>query len=160
MGAATLWRIGSDTPDYTADDLGGIGAERSGGRWNRKGTRMVYASTSRAVAFLETLVHLGAGDLALNRSLVMITVADATWAARTVFDPAAHVGWDAEPAGVVSLDWGTVWAAGGTSLLAQVPSVVVPEEFNVLINPRHPDAVAIGAIKVRKWTYDARLRTS
>jgi RES domain-containing protein len=160
MGPVTLWRISSDTPDYTAEDLAGIGAERSGGRWNRKGTRMVYASTSRALACLETLVHLGAGDLALNRYLVLITVTDAIWAARTVFDPVAHVGWDAEPAGLVSLDWGTAWAAGGTSLLTQVPSVVVPEEFNVLVNARHSDATALGAIKVRKWTYDARLRTS
>jgi RES domain-containing protein len=160
MSPVTLWRIGSDTRDYTAEDLAGIGAERSGGRWNRKGTRMVYASTSRALACLETLVHLGAGDLPLNRYLVLITVADAIWAARAAFDPVAHVGWDAEPAGLVSLDWGTNWAAGGTSLLAEVPSVVVPEELNVLINPRHPDAASLAATKVRKWTYDARLRTS
>jgi RES domain-containing protein len=160
MSPVTLWRIGSDTRDYTAEDLAGIGAERSGGRWNRKGTRMVYASTSRALACLETLVHLGAGDLPLNRYLVLITVADAIWAARAAFDPVAHVGWDAEPAGLVSLDWGTNWAAGGTSLLAEVPSVVVPEELNVLINPRYPDAASLAATKVRKWTYDARLRTS
>jgi RES domain-containing protein len=160
MSPVTLWRIGSDTRDYTAEDLAGIGAERSGGRWNRKGTRMVYASTSRALACLETLVHLGAGDLPLNRYLVLITVADAIWAARAAFDPVAHVGWDAEPAGLVSLDWGTNWAAGATSLLAEVPSVVVPEELNVLINPRHPDAASLAATKVRKWTYDARLRTS
>jgi RES domain-containing protein len=158
MRTVTLWRIGSDTPDYAADDLAGIGAERTGGRWNRKGTRMVYASTSRALACLETLVHLGSGDLPLNRYLVAISVADATWTARDVFDPVAHVGWDAEPAGLVSLDWGSAWAAGGTSLLADVPSAIVPEESNVLINPRHPDAATLGAIKVRKWTYDGRLR--
>lgn len=157
MGAVTLWRIGSDTPDYAAEDLAGIGAERSGGRWNRKGTRMVYVSTSRALACLETLVHLGGADLPLNRYLVAVTVGDANWGARLMFDSAAHTGWDAEPAGLVSLDWGTAWAAGGASLLAQLPSVVVPEECNVLINPGHPDAAALEAIKVRKWTYDARL---
>lgn len=158
MGAVTLWRIGSDAPDYTAEDLAGMGAERSGGRWNRKGTRVVYASTSRALACLETLAHLGSGDLPLNRSLVAISVTDAAWAAQTIFDPVTHVGWDAEPAGLVSLDWGTDWAAAGASLLAEVPSVIVPEESNILINPRHPDAAALGAIKVRTWTYDARLR--
>jgi RES domain-containing protein len=160
MAAVTLWRIGSETPDYGADDLAGLGAERSGGRWNRKGTRMVYASASRALACLETLVHLGSGDLPLNRYLVAIAVTDAMWTARTVFDPASHVGWDAEPAGLVCLDWGTSWVLGGASLLADVPSVIVPEESNVLINPRHPDAVTIGAVKVRRWTYDARLRAT
>jgi hypothetical protein len=58
---------------------------------------------------------------------------------------------------MTSLVWGTAWAAGGTTLLARVPSVVVPEEFNVLINPAHPDIVSLKAVKVRKWLYDARL---
>ncbi len=160
MGDVTLWRIGSDTPDHTAEDLAGIGAEATGGRWNRKGTRMVYASTSRALACLETLVHLGSGDLPLNRFVVAITVPDAAWGARTEFDPAMHVGWDAEPAGLVSLDWGTAWAGAGSTLLADVPSVIVTEESNVLISPRHPDAATLGAVKVRRWTYDARLRLS
>ena len=157
MGAVTLWRIGSDTPGYTAEDLAGVGAERSGGRWNRKGTRLVYASTSRALACLETLVHLGSGDLPLNRHLVAINVGDADWAARTGFDPASHVGWDAEPPGMVSIEWGTNWVVGSSSLLAEVPSVIVPEESNILINPRHPNAAALGARKVRTWSYDARL---
>jgi len=118
---------------------------------------MVYASTSRALACLETLAHLGSGDLPLNRYLVAITLGDADWAARALFEPASHVGWDAEPPGLVSLDWGTSWVAGSSSLLADVPSVIVPEESNVLINPRHPTAAALGARKVRKWAYDARL---
>jgi len=46
---------------------------------------------------------------------------------------------------------------GGVSLLARVPSVVVPEEFNVLINPVHADIAGVEAEKVRKWLYDARL---
>jgi RES domain-containing protein len=157
VGAVTLWRIGSDTPGYTAEDLAGIGAERSGGRWNRKGTRLVYASMSRALACLETLAHLGSGDLPLNRYLVAIRVGDADWAARTGFDPASHVGWDAEPPGMVSLEWGTNWVVGSSSLLAEVPSVIVPEESNILINPRHPNVAALGARKVRKWSYDALL---
>jgi RES domain-containing protein len=158
VGAVTLWRIGSDSPDYPAEDLAGIGAERSGGRWNRRGTRLVYASTSRALACLETLAHLGSADLPLNRYLVAIGLQDADWSARTVFDPASHIGWDAEPPGLVSLDWGTSWVVGSSRLLAEVPSVIVPEESNILINPRHPNAAALGARKVRKWEYDARLR--
>ena len=119
MGAETLWRIGSDTPDYTADDLGGIGAERSGGRWNRKGTRMVYASTSRALACLETLVHLGAGDLALNRYLVVITVAMQPGPHGPCLTAQPTSAGTRSPPGWVSLDLGTAWAAGGTSLLVK-----------------------------------------
>lgn len=152
-----LWRIGSDTPQYEAHDLSGRGAERSGGRWNRPGTALVYASTSRALACLETVVHLGADSLPLNRYLVEITLPGEVWAAAVEVDPGRLVGWDALPAGKASLDWGSAWIQAGTSLLARVPSVIVPEEMNVLINPAHPDAARLQAVKRRRWPYDARL---
>jgi RES domain-containing protein len=153
-----LWRIAADTPDYGADDLSGLGAKKSGGRWNRKGTPLVYASFPIALACLETVVHLGGSfSLPLNRYLVRIDVPEDAWAARTVFDPSLHVGWDALPAGLVSLDWGTLWARSASSLVAEVPSIVVLEERNVLINPAHPAAAALVAKKVRRWTYDRRL---
>jgi RES domain-containing protein len=150
-----IWRIAIDTPDYQADDLSGKGASRTGGRWNRKGIPLVYASVSRALACLETVVHLGAGQLPLNRYLVRITVPREVWNARTVFDPRSQAGWDALPAGRTSIDWGTAWASGGKTALAEVPSVIVPEEANLLINPRLTGG-RLKAVKVRKWTYDAR----
>ncbi|MFT3665971.1 RES family NAD+ phosphorylase [Piscinibacter sp.] len=152
-----LWRIGVDTAEHEAHDLGGKGAETSGGRWNRPGTPLVYCSTTRALACLETLVHLARHPLPLNRYLVKITVPAAAWAAAPELDGAALVGWNAQPAGKASLDWGTAWAAGGATLLARVPSVVVPEEFNVLINPAHADISRVEARKLRQWLYDTRL---
>lgn len=158
MSPVTLWRIASDTPEYQAHDLTGRGAELTGGRWNRRGTPLVYTSTSRALACLETVVHLGGRTLPLNRYLVEIVVPADEWEARTIFDLDSNIGWDAEPAGMVSLDWGTAWANERSTLLAEVPSVVVPEESNVLINPLHPAAPTVHARKARRWTYDARLR--
>lgn len=155
--SVTLWRIGADTPDYEAHDLSGKGAQRSGGRWNRPGTPLVYASVTRSLACLETLVHLARHPLPLNRYLVRVTVPATAWNAAVELDPAALVGWDAQPAGKASIDWGTGWVAGGASLLARVPSVLVPEEFNVLINPAHADIARVRAEKVRKWLYDSRL---
>lgn len=154
-----VWRIAADTPNYEAHDLSGKGAEQTGGRWNRKGTPLIYGSVSRALACLETVVHLSGGDpLPLNRYLVQIEIPAALWRSRAAFDPARHVGWDAEPAGKVSVDWGTAWSQEQTTLLAEVPSVIVPEEHNVLINPDHPDVARISAVKVRRWTYDRRLK--
>lgn len=153
-----LWRIGSDTPDYEAHDLSGTGAERTGGRWNPKGVPVVYASESRALACLETIVHLNAGGLPLNRYLVRIDAPTDLWTAAITLDPSAlPVGWDAGPPGKVSIDQGRDWLLGKASALLVVPSVIVPEERNVLINPSHPDAARISAVKVRKWTYDGRL---
>ena len=153
----SVWRIAADTPKYSSADLSGAGALIQGGRWNEKGTPAVYASASIALAFLETLVHLASSKLPLNRYLVRIDVQDAVWAARRTL-ASLPVGWDAIPHGRVSVDEGQKWLAGGASALLQVPSVIVPEEFNLVINPRHADAARSKATKVRKWTYDGRLR--
>lgn len=153
----SLWRIGVDTPDYRSDELTGKGAEINGGRWNPKGLRVVYASTSQSLACLEALVHIHV-PLPLNRYLVRIDVLGAAWKSRTVFDPSTGAGWDAEPAGQVSIEWGAAWISSGKRLLAAVPSIVVHDEVNVLINPKHPDSAKVRATKVRKWLFDPRLR--
>jgi len=153
-----LWRIAADTLDYEADDLSGEGAKTTGGRWNRKGDAMIYASTSIALACLETIVHLSGGNpLPLNRYLVELTIPATLWDAGVDFDPAGQVGWDAEPAGRISVDWGTAWLRSRKSLLARVPSIIVPEEQNVLINPDHPHADRVRSKRIRKWLYDQRL---
>lgn len=153
-----LWRIGVDTPDYTADDVTGAGAKITGGRWNRKGNAVLYTSTSIALACLETVVHMKSGGLPLNRYLVRIDVPEDAWNARSVLTPAdLPVGWDALPEGKVSLDAGDAWIAAATSPLLLVPSVIVPEEPNVLVNPAHALAAGLKATKVRKWLYDPRL---
>lgn len=153
-----LWRIASDAPLYESTDLSGKGAEITGGRWNRPGQAVVYCATSIALACLETVVHLNAGgNLPLNRYLVRIEVDDTSWQTVTLASPERLVGWDAEPAGKVSLDWGDQWLRSRQSLLASVPSVVVPEERNVLINPAHPASARLRSTKLRKWLYDRRL---
>jgi RES domain-containing protein len=157
LSASTLWRIGADTPQYVAEDPGGIGAEKTGGRWNEPGTPMVYTSTSIALAALETLVHLESRTpLPLNRYLVRIDVPEAVMVAAITLSIA--IGWEARPAGRVSIKTGTAWCASNASLLCIVPSVVVPEEANILINPRHPDAHLLGFTKVRLWQYDPRTK--
>lgn len=111
-----------------------------------------------ALACLETIVHLGGSHpLPLNRYLIEIEIPDDAWKARTQFDVALHVGWDALPAGLVSLDWGKIWAKSGVQLIAHVPSIVVPEECNFLLNSAHPLVTTLVAKKIRRWMYDGRL---
>ncbi|MGK9237239.1 RES family NAD+ phosphorylase [Inquilinus limosus] len=154
----SVWRIATDTPSYEADDLSGAGAKATGGRWNSTGVPVVYTSQTRALACLETVVHLNAGGLPLNRYLVEVIIPDEIWDnARAETSASLPVGWDAEPAGRASIAFGSAWIRSGTSALLVVPSVIVPEEFNVLINPQHPDSMRISASKVRRWLYDPRL---
>ncbi|MGA7537500.1 MAG: RES family NAD+ phosphorylase [Steroidobacteraceae bacterium] len=147
-----VWRIAPDARDYGADDLSGRGAEKTGGRWNRKGSAVLYCSSTIALACLETLVHLSGSDpLPLNRYLVRIAIPPSAWRSRAVLAPTEQVGWD---------NWGKDWIATVKSLITEVPSVIVPEESNILINPRHRDAKRLRARKVRRWTYDPRLQRS
>ncbi len=153
-----LWRIASDAPAYEAHDLSGKGAEMTGGRWNAKGAPVVYASFTQALACLETIVHLGVCGLPLNRYLVRVEVPDDVWAEAERVDLASlSIGWDAAPPGKVSLDFGAAWLASRRSPALIIPSAIVPDEHNVLINPRHPASAGITAAKVRKWLYDPRL---
>ena len=116
---------------------------------------MLYCSSTIALACLETVVHLcGPDPLPLNRYLVKIAIPPSIWRDRAVLKPDDHVGWDAEPPGLASIGWGSDWTSCARSLIAEVPSVIVPEEANILINPRHRDAVRLRTRKVRRWTYD------
>jgi RES domain-containing protein len=153
-----VYRIGTDTPAFEADDMTGKGAEITGGRWNEKGIPVIYAAASRSLACLETLVHLAAGGLPLNRYLVEISVPDPIWAAaQTEAVASLPIGWDAEPASRASISFGTGWLRSGSSAVLVIPSVIVPEETCVLINPSHPDTAGITALKMRRWLYDPRL---
>lgn len=119
---------------------------------------VVYASTSIALACLETLVHLsGDAPLPLQRWLVAISVQHEHWQQRNILEPADLPGWDHRPPTSVSTGWGDRWLTSGTSLLAEVPSVIIPEERNVLINPRHPHASSLLATIRRPWIDDERL---
>ncbi|SFU46561.1 RES family NAD+ phosphorylase [Pseudoduganella namucuonensis] len=151
----SVWRIAVDAPMYAAADLSGTGAKITGGRWNSPGTPLTYCSTSIALAVLETVVNLGNGGMPFNRFLVRIDVPDAVWAARSFLDPLPG-GWDAVPAGLSSRMAGDAWAAARGSALLLVPSVIVPDEFNVLINPLHADSASITATALKRWICDPR----
>lgn len=152
------WRIATDTRDYEADDLTGAGAKITGGRWNSKGIPVVYCANSPSLACLETLVHLGTSDLPFNRYLVEIHIPDVVWNAKKV--ETVHslaVGWEASPAGRVSVAVGDAWLRSNQSAILTVPSVISPEDTVILINPAHIGAKQITAKKIRQWRYDPRL---
>jgi RES domain-containing protein len=152
-----IWRIATDTPDYAADDMTGSGAKKTGGRWNRSGTPVLYCADNISLACLETFVHIQSGGLPLNRYLIQISVPDDIWEDARRYKKHPPVGWDAIPTAKVSLDEGQKWLSGSKTALLLVPSVIVREEVVVLINPDHPDASRIKAKKIRKWEYDLRL---
>ena len=154
----TLWRVASDTPGWTADDMSGKGAAGRGAPWNHAGERVTCAATSISLAAWETRAHFGRGGaLPWNRFLVRLDVPDDVWAAREILLRPPSVGWDAIPEGMVSRDEGSAWLKSGRTALLAVPSVIISEEDNVLVNPSHRDSPRIAAIKVRRFVYDHRV---
>jgi RES domain-containing protein len=151
----TVWRIAVAAPSFKADDLRGIGAMRSGGRWNSMGTPLVYCASSIALAMLETLAHIRQNPLPLNRFLVRVELSDAVWASRVVLAP-LPARWDALPFEQASQLAGDKWVANQTSAVMAAPSVIVPDEINILLNPAHVDIKQIAATIVKPWRYDSR----
>lgn len=135
----------------------GAGAKSTGDRWNEKGVPVVYAAQNRSLACLETIVHPNAGGLPLNRTLVEVTISDDVWAPREQLDATKLVGWDARRASRTGIGFGTEWARSRRAPILVVPSVVVPGDVNVLVNPLHPSSASPVARKVRLWTYDPRM---
>lgn len=149
-----LWRIATETREYAADDINGKAAARYPGRWNGFGLAVVYAASTAALAMLETAAHINPWGLPLNRFLVAIEIPDAVWALREeITAEQLPPGWNAIPAGLTSVDFGSKWLSDQTSLVLCVPSVIVPEELIALINPAHPHAKRLIAAKVRPVTY-------
>lgn len=155
MTTVSVWRIAVEAPTYSADDMTGSGAKLSGGRWNTPGTPLVYCAQNIALATLETLSYIRAGSLPFNRFLVRVDIPEAIWDQREILNPLPG-GWDAVPSGRISRVAGDAWAVGNRSALLAVPSVIVPDEMNILINPGHPDTPGISAHILKRWTYDPR----
>ncbi len=152
-----LWRIAQETREYRADDLSGSGAAKIGGRWNRVGNPMVYTSWSVALAYLESLAHVGR-QAPRNRFLIRISVPDRVWE-RALWAKEKDLprAWRADPIGQSSMLFGDKWLGSGKSTLLCIPSVIVPEDNNVLINPNHADAKSITVRVERQLLYDPRL---
>lgn len=153
-----VWRIAKHTPQYSADDLTGGGAKITGGRWNSKGKPLVYAASTIALATLETLAHLGDSIAIRNAFLVRIDIPLTMWRRRAVIEAGSlDVTWVAEPPGSTTIVAGDDWIDAAAEPLLLVPSVLVPEEYNVLINPAHPSSRKITATVTRQFIYDPRL---
>jgi RES domain-containing protein len=149
------WRIAPEVLEHAANDMSGSGAKLTGGRWNSPGVALLYCSANISLAALETLSHAKSGTLPYNHFLARIDIPDDIWEKRRQLDPFPG-GWDAVPSGLTSRKVGDEWGALGSSALLIVPSAIIPDESNILINPSHADAANIKSTTLKRWIYDPR----
>jgi RES domain-containing protein len=148
-----VFRIGRET---FIRDLTGEGARLYGGRWNRRGISMLYTSEYRSLAALEVLVHTPLQQLPKDLMLLTLSVPD-NLRMKTVQMNELPKYWRNYPAPDSLVDFGSEWAELNQSVLLRVPSVVIPWEWNVLINPRHEEMKKIEIVELQPFSFDGRL---
>ena len=152
--SVTAWRIVKQKkPPRKAFD--GEGARLHGGRWNSPGTSMVYTAGSQSLAALEMLVHLDAADLMGKYVFFEVTMDESM--IRALVEADLPRNWRSDPSPSKLRRMGDAWAASAVSVALCVPSVVIPEEQNFLLNPKHPDFSKLHIGKAVPFRYDARL---
>lgn len=145
-----LWRISNH---YS---LAGDGALRTPGRWHSRGRRIVYCAQNPAAALLEILVHfeIDIQDLPVRYRLLKIHVPDDVPVERVSVDQLPS-DWPEKTEATRAL--GDAWLATDSSALLIVPSAIVPDTFNVLLNPAHNDAKRIVIVETGEHAIDPRL---
>ena len=127
-------------------DLGGEGARLYGGRWNSPGRALVYTASTAALAVLEIRVHLDLPPELLPDDYVLVTIDVNDLPVEDV------VGTPAVPQG-----FGDAWIHEQRTPVLRVPSAIVPESPNLLLNPAHPAAVGAFIVGKRRFEFDRRL---
>jgi RES domain-containing protein len=144
---------------YLTTTLQGIGASKSDGfRWNSLNTLMVYTAESRALATLEVSVHLDLSeDLPNDRYYVAIEVPDDVLIQEVRLEDLPE-GWDSKPPILLTQIIGDDFVNQNEAAILKVPSSIIPQESNYLINPNHPDFLKIKVLSNTKMIFDSRLK--
>jgi RES domain-containing protein len=134
----------------------GEGARLAGGRWNRRGTAVVYASETLSLAALEYLVHLDFVLAPPDLTAVAAEIPDSLPVTRL---EAADLprNWRSYPAPDALAELGTTWITTRRTVALSVPSAIVPAERNVLLNPAHPDFKKLRLLPPERFSFDPRL---
>jgi RES domain-containing protein len=149
----TAWRI--TKRKHARSAFTGKGASDYGGRWNNPGIPLIYVAQSQALAVLEMLVHLDSADLL--QKYVLIDVKFDESLVLNVDRSKFPRNWRVEPPPAQIRTIGDDWAVARTSVVLRVPSALVPDESNYLINPKHPDFPQVQIGEPISYRFDFRL---
>lgn len=134
-----------------------LSGSSAGGRWNLRGVPVIYTAETRALAYVEYLVHVPASIAPKNLKIVTIEIPDDR-VPREVSISELPKNWRSyNPPPLELAELGTNWVKKRETLLLRVPSAVVEHEYNIIINPLHPYIRHIAVKRVENFTYDDRL---
>jgi RES domain-containing protein len=140
-----IWRISNFA------DLSGRGGTLIDGRWNRRGTPIVYCIDHPSTALLEILVHATRETVPDTYQLIEIDVPDGI----ETIEPVIDDGWDKDMES--TRRQGTAFLSANRYALMKIPSVIMRKASNYLLNPNHDDASSITIAGLYRYPFDSRL---
>jgi RES domain-containing protein len=153
----SAWRISERTyAPRSAAAFDGEGSRRYGGRWSPAGRRAAYASSSLALASLEYLVNLDPVDAPPDLVSIRVEIPEAILI-ETIETATLPPNWRRNPYPRELHSIGERWLLAESSVCLRVPSAVIPEEFNLLINPLHRDFDALHFLEPVVFNFDPRM---
>ena len=149
-----VWRI--CVRRHAAHAFSGNGARDYGGRWNHRGVALVYTAATLSLCALELFVNLDPEDAPQDLVAVAAQIPDGIEMLHVrVADLPAD--WRAYPAPSVLQDIGSAWVAAAATLVLSVPSAIIPQESNYLINPAHADFRRVEIARPDPFQFDPRM---
>jgi RES domain-containing protein len=152
-----IWRLCKSR--YAKERLSGEGARLYGGRWSYPGIVVVYTASTLSLAVLELLVHLDYELAPSDMVRIRIEVPSSVSIERVRIESLPK-NWRAYPSPESLQKIGSSWAAEKRSLLLEIPSAVIPEENNYLVNPVHPEFKELKVERPQRFKFDSRLLKS
>jgi RES domain-containing protein len=149
---ATYYRIVQAA--WARNAMNGEGAWLHGGRWNPPGLHAVYLAESRALAALEIIVHAPREVMSLDWRIIEVEVPDELIQSASIADLPA--GWQNLPSSLTAQNFGAAWLRARKALALKLPSVIIPKEHTLMLNPRHEDVVKLRLSKPKEFRLDPR----
>lgn len=141
-----------------ASKLSGIGASKSGNRWNSKGIEIIYCASSRALAMAEVSVHLSLINLPKDFVMLEINIPRSI-TIEILNEKNIPENWDDFPHTYKTQKLGDTFIYSNKKCILKVPSAVVKGDYNYLINPHHKDFKKIKIANFYEFPFDRRLFT-
>lgn len=142
------------THSHYKDDISGKGARIKGARWNMPGNSMLYTAENISLSTLELLVHIGFNDIRHFYHLLAIFIPD-TAPVKEIHADKLKPNWQEDEDYTSFI--GTEFLKNNADLILKVPSAIISEEHNYLVNPGHPEFKKIKIKKSRQFIFDKRL---
>jgi len=139
-----------------ADNLSGKGSALNGARWNSVGVELIYSASNRSLAMAEIAVHLTLATIPSDYKMITIFIPDDI-SIQKINVSDLPPDWNTFPHPFTTQVIGDKFVAEKKSCIIHVPSAVTKGDYNILINPNHPEFSKIKIINIDNFPFDERI---